>query len=78
MSTLIGNQYMSTEPVYLGPSRDKQASRYEITCPCCGNQWEPPNTIFSSQIVDCPDCRAQSLADYRHYEVDLLAPGFPK
>jgi len=28
---LIGNQYRSTEPTYIGPSRDGRASRYDIT-----------------------------------------------
>lgn len=49
--------------IYLGSSKDERTNRWRITCDC-GKTFEPPTTIFSTQIVECPKCGQRAVADY--------------
>ena len=57
---------MTTEPRYLGESRDSRTNRWRITCPVCSHAFEPETTMRSTQHVICPGrkCGRELVADY--------------
>lgn len=61
---------MKTAPVgkvtWLGPSRDHRTSRWKVTCPACGQAFEPSTTMFATQELTCPStkCRVQLIVNY--------------
>jgi len=62
-----------TKPHYICASRDGRTNRWRITCPKCGEQFEPLTTRFSTQGLDCPakKCHAHMLVDYNNETVRL-------
>lgn len=57
---------MQTKPRYLGQSSDLRTGRWKITCPVCGNEFEPQTTRLSWQNLQCPrkKCGAEMTAYY--------------
>lgn len=56
----------STIPRWLGFSNDGRTNRWSVTCPKCGNSFEPRTTMFRKIELDCqkPKCRAELIADF--------------
>lgn len=55
-----------TIPEIIGLSRDYRTQRWRVTCPKCGEQFEPQTTMQSMQSIDCPKakCHSVMIANY--------------
>lgn len=55
-----------TKPDLLGRSYDGRTNRWRVTCPECGNKFEPKTQISAIQYLDCPKpkCNAAMVARY--------------
>lgn len=62
---------------YSGLSRDGRTNRWYATCPHCQEEFTPPTTRMSRDLLDCPKskCGKPMVADYNEAIDALNAAG---
>lgn len=57
---------MNTIAQFIGLSSDQRTNRWRVTCPACGNVFEPQTTMSRYQGMICPKakCGREMRVDY--------------